>query len=119
MSVFTQANVINALAVTGTNSYYSPVQKIQNVRDCSYQLSWTGTPTGTFAVWVSNKFLPDTTTDNDWVQLSLAVAIVQPAGAASKDIADISAAPFMHMRLKYVNASGSGTITADFCGKGL
>lgn len=109
----------DAVAVSATSTYYSTPTSLKLLRHAAYTLHWTGTPTGTFTVWASNKPSPSLTDDTDWVNLSLARAITQPAGTASKDYVDVSDDPFLWSRLKYVNASGSGTITSYFTGKGF
>lgn len=110
--------VYNAVAVSSTTTYYSDKTSLKNLRDSSYHLSSIGTMTGTYAVWISNKPVPVETTDTDWVSLTLATAISQPAGSDTKDYVDLSTLPFLWVRLKYVNASGSGAITSYFTGKG-
>jgi len=107
----------NGVAVSGTTTYYSDITDVSSVLNPSYHLEWTGTPTGTFTVWGSNKENPVAANDNDWFNPTLAVAINQPAGSASKDFVDLTSWPFRKVRLKYVNASGSGTISAFVAGK--
>lgn len=111
--------VYDAVAVSSTITYYSAKSSLKNLRDGSYHLSSIGTMTGTYTVWVSNKPMPIETTDADWVSLTLATAISQPAGADAKDYVDLSSLPFLWSRLKYVNASGTGAITSYFTGKGF
>lgn len=119
MPAFAQARVMVATAVSGTTTYYSFATSLKNMSSASYQLVWTGTPTGTFTVWASNALKPLETDDTDWVQLTLAVAITQPAGSASKDIVDMTDLPFGWVRVKYVNASSSGVVDAYVVCKGL
>jgi len=107
----------DGVAVSGTTVYYSDRSQINGLADSSYQLQWTGTPNGTFIVQVSNKPDPINTTDADWITLPLSVAIVQPAGSASGDLVDLAGCPFKWVRLKYTNASSTGTIFAWFAGK--
>jgi hypothetical protein len=79
-------------------------------------LYW-GANVGTFTVQVSNKPRPVLTSDADWKTLTLAIPIVQPNGSNTGDYVDLSWLPFEWVRLKYVNASGTGTINAFFVGK--
>jgi len=105
------------VAVTGTNTYYGQESSIERIANLSYHLVWDSTITGTFTVWVSNVEAPILTTDADWVQLTLATAITQPAGASGKDWVDLSWVPARWIRVKYVNASGSANIWAYAVGK--
>jgi hypothetical protein len=102
----------NGVAVSGVATVRSDPTNINRILIAGYQLFWTGTLAGTFTVQVSNKLNPDPATDSDWSDIALDKAIVQPAGSASKDYVDLSLLPFVWMRLKYVNASGSGNIFA-------
>jgi len=97
------------LAVSGTSTYYSKAFSARDGQPVSVHLEWTGTPTGTFTLWYSNKEAPGTANDNDWVQDTTFVAS-NPAGSASKAFHTIGNLAAKRVRLKYVNASGSGTI---------
>ncbi len=110
---------VSGTTVTGTETYYSAKTSLKRLTDPSYQLFSDGTMTGTHSVWVSNKPAPSEVNDADWVQLTLAVAITQPAGADTKEFVDLSglSSP-LWIRLKYVNASGDGVVYAWFNGKG-
>lgn len=107
----------NGAAVTGAMTVYSDPTDVARILNPSYHLEWSGTPTGTFTVWGSNKVDPKLADDSDWFNPTLAVAIVQPAGTASKDFVDLAGWPFRKMRLKYVNASGTGVVNAFVAGK--
>jgi hypothetical protein len=99
-----------SVAVTGANTYYSKMWTGGDSVSYSIQVIWTGTPTGTFTLQVSDKPNPIETTDADWVT-STEVAVVNPAGAASQFLVSTVNSPHMKKRLKYVNSAGSGTIT--------
>jgi hypothetical protein len=105
------------VAVSGTSTFYGTPMDTRSILNPSLHLQWTGTPTGTFTIWGSNKRDPSLADDSDWFQITLAVAIVQPAGSAGKDFVDMSSWPFAKLRPKYVNAAGSGTIHAYPAGK--
>lgn len=107
----------NGVAVSGTTTYYGDVTDVSAILNPSYHLEWTGTPTGVFTIWGSNKENPNLANDNDWFSPTLAVPIVQPAGSASKDFVDLSGWPFRKVRPKYVNASSTGVINAHVAGK--
>lgn len=110
--------LLEGVDVSSTTTYRGTPTDIRNWTSISYDLSWTGTPTGTFTVWVTNKDVPDLTSDADWKQLSLTTAITQPAGTASGDIVDITDIPYKWIRPKYVNASSTGRIFARWQLKG-
>jgi hypothetical protein len=107
----------DGVAVSGALTFYSDMTDVSSILNPSYHLVWTGTPTGTFTVWGSNKEDPNPANDNDWFNPTLAVAIVQPAGSASKDFVDLSGWPFRKVRLKYVNSASTGVINAFVAGK--
>jgi hypothetical protein len=97
------------VAVSSTTTYYSKPWGYGGTDGHSLQLEWSGTPTGTFTQWYSNKPNPSLTDDTDWIQ-DTDFAPTNPAGSASK-MGD-NAANFKAnlKRIKYVNASGSGTL---------
>lgn len=101
----------NGVAVTGTNTYYSLMWGGEDSPGYDLHVEWTGTPTGTFTLQISDKPNPDETSDADWVA-STEVAMTNPAGSASKFRVATLTSPAYRKRLKYVNATGSGTLTA-------
>lgn len=105
-------------AVTAVQTAYSAPTDVSRCGDSGYQLAWTGTPTGVFTVQVSNRDRPVLTSDAEWSTLALAIPIVQPAGSAGADYVDLALMPFHWVRLKYVNASGTGVVFAYVSGKG-
>lgn len=100
----------DGVAVSSTNTYYSKMWSGGDSVAYSLQVVWSGTPTGTFTLQVSDKPQPNEATDTDWVT-STEVTVVNPAGSASQFLVSTTVSPHMRKRLKYVNASGSGTIT--------
>lgn len=111
-------NTKTSQAVSGTSVYRAAKTDLRSLPDASYQFIWTGTPTGTIIIQVSNLPEPPDTSDTGWNTLTLAVAITQPAGSASGDYCDLAALPFRWVRCKYTNASGSGTLAAWVAAKG-
>ncbi len=114
ISIFTTAGDTSAapvsrdgVAVSSTNTYYSTPWSGDTY---ALSLFWTGTPTGTFTMWVSDKPNPDLANDNDWRQ-DTGFAPTNPAGSASKTGDDVTNSNANLKRIKYVNASGSGTLT--------
>ena len=96
------------VAVSSTNTYYSDAINIDG-EAVSWHFVWTGTPTGTFTLWYSNKPDASAADDTDWVQ-DTGFPASNPAGSASKAFIQVAGAAGLRVRLKYVNASGSGTI---------
>lgn len=103
----------NGVTVSSTNTYYSAVFSSPYANGFSFSMEWTGTPTGTFTLWYTNKENPVLTTDADWNQ-DTTFAPTNPAGAAgSMGDGGIGNAGARLWRIKYVNASGSGTLTGN------
>lgn len=87
-----------------------------------FQLIWTGTPTGTFNVQISNDHMQD---DNGniqnagtWETVTLNTAIT---AAGSGDSAGIIAngIPAPWIRVNYTRGSGTGTLNGYFSAKGV
>lgn len=98
----------DGVAASATNTYYS--SKFSAVGGhLSFSLKTTGTLTGTFTMWYSDKEKPALDTDDDWV-LAVGPTLTNPAGAATfvKYAADGIEAGWV--RIKYVNASGTGNV---------
>jgi hypothetical protein len=102
----------NDLVVDGAmvGSITSPSTNILYMDRVGYQLSWTGTPTGTFSVEVSND-------DAIWAPLTLSVPITA-AGSADNAYIDVeTAAKFV--RVKYTVGSSTGTLQVAIAGKSI
>lgn len=89
----------------------------------SYNLSWTGTPTGTFSVEVCNDYEPSPAgvlqspaVAGNWVPLTLSTPVVA-AGSADTAFIDIDITGAAWVRLKYTRSSGTGTLNATLAGK--
>lgn len=108
-SADTQAPLTEGVAVSSTNTYYSKMWSGNNADSVALHLEWSGTPTGTFTMWFSDKPNPSEADDTDWVQ-DTSFSPTNPSGSASKFRDDMVIAPALRQRLKYVNASGSGTL---------
>lgn len=89
----------------------SEVTNIATIDNVSIQLVWTGTPTGSFYV--------DGSADGaNWTPLSLSPAPIA-SGAAGNWLIDMTQLSFLHIRVRYVASSGSGSLTVTIAGKGL
>jgi hypothetical protein len=104
--------LFTAEAVTGTNMYTSPAIQIQNLDNLGIQVSWTGTPTGTISVLCSIDGI-------NYIPLTFSPALSQPAGSAGSYLINLEEVPFPFLELQYINASGSGTLSALFFGKDI
>ncbi len=102
------------VAVSGTTTYYSKVVSAEWGDGFSLHLRWTGTPTGTFTVWKTNVPNPDYATDDDWVQDTEfnGTGSLATGGVAAKFAASVLNGKNAKWRVKYVNASGTGTVFA-------
>lgn len=108
------------VAASSTNTYYSKPWSCEQ-GSWSLQVQTTGTLTGTWTLWLSNKPHPSLTDDTDWVDISTHAGFVEtnPAGATTKWTATPDHLIGAWFRLKYVNASGTGNILAWVCTQGL
>lgn len=105
------APVLNFVAVSGTPTVYSDMWTGEDSDGYGLTVFTTGTLTGAFTLWMTDKINPDQTTDNDWVQDASFVP-TNPAGAAVKFRDDGGNAKAYRKRLKYINASGTGNLQA-------
>lgn len=104
------APLINLVAVSGTPTVYSEPWSGEDADGYGLTVFATGTLTGTFTLWMTDKPLPNYANDDDWVQDTTFVP-VNPAGAAVKFRDDGGNAKAAKKRLKYVSASGTGNLT--------
>lgn len=111
-------------AMSSTNTINSPASIINLIPGVSYEVDWTGTPTGTFAVQVSNSYSenPDGSVLNagNWTTLpssSFVGTYPAPAGAPGNGFLNLAGIESYAVRLSYTNASGAGTLTVYIAGK--
>lgn len=90
--------------MASTNTIYSQIIDISKMDNIGLEVTWTGTPTGTFSVMVSNSAI-------NFYALTFVPALAQPSGSAGGYAVDLNQVPFKYIMLQYVNASGSGTLT--------
>lgn len=90
--------------MASTNTIYSQIIDISRMDNIGLEVNWAGTPIGTFSVLVSNSGVNFNT-------LTFDPALGQPAGSAAGEAVNITQLGFKYMMLKYVNSSGSGTLT--------
>lgn len=91
-------------AMASTNTIYSQILEQSRMDNIGLEVNWTGTPTGTFSVMVSNSGI-------NFYALTFNPTLTQPTGSASGIAVNLNQLPFKYVMLKYVNASGTGTLT--------
>lgn len=99
----------DGVAVSSTTTFYSVPWYSDDGQ--SITVFATGTMTGTFTLWHTDVDTPVLTSDVDWVQ-DTAFAPTNPAGADVKFTDNTAVHKSRWKRLKYVNASGTGTVKA-------
>lgn len=90
--------------MSATASIYSQIIDISKIDNIGLEVAWSGTPTGTFSVMVSNSGI-------NFNALTFNPALAQPVGSAGGMAIDLNQVPFKFIYLKYVNSSGSGSLT--------
>ena len=99
---------------------HSPATIIGFVSGASYDLAWTGSPTGTFSVELSNTYSlnADGTVNNagQWTPVALSSPITA-SGSPDNAFINLAGLEAYAIRLTYTRTSGSGTLNATICGK--
>jgi len=92
----------------------------QSLSELGFDISWTGSPTGTFGVQVSNTYAQSgegvVINAGNWnnIVLSTVPAATGTPGTAFINVAEIAG---LWLRLNYVASSGTGTLNAVVVGK--
>ena len=86
----------------------SSVTDVTPIESVSYQIVYTGTPTGTFTVEGSHD-------EVTWEALVLSADILA-AGSADNHLINLTDLGFPKIRLKYTASSGTGTLNATIAG---
>ena len=85
-----------------------------------YDISWTGTPTGTFSVEISNTYTVDsegnTSNPGKWTPVTLSTSITA-SGSPDNAFINLAGLECYAMRLVYTFTSGSGVLNAVVCSK--
>lgn len=119
---FYSAAIVPSGAMTGSTTIYSQVFDIRYQTGCSFAPVWTGTPSGTFTVQVSNDYVPNLqnasapVTPGTWNTIQTMVP-TQPAGSASNTFIPVYAIVANYIRLVYIGSSGTGTLSGAFTAK--
>jgi hypothetical protein len=108
--------IINGASMT--TSVTGPATIIQRLPGISYDIVWTGTPTGTFQVQVSNTVVLGANgavlTAGSWTTLptsSFTGTYPVPSGSAGNGMLDVVGTECYAIRLTYTASSGSGLLT--------
>lgn len=99
-------------AMASTNTIYSNVQTVPQMHNIGLEITWTGTPTGTISILVSNS-------GNNFYALTFNPTLAQPSGSGGGYVIDLNQLPFLYYMIRYVNASGTGSLFAYICQKDL
>lgn len=94
--------VAGTMATTAT--IYSQILDISRMDNQGLEVTWTGTPTGTISILVSNSGI-------NFYALTFNPTLTQPAAAAGGYAVNLNQLPFRYMLIQYTNASGAGTLT--------
>lgn len=112
----TNKPLINAQSMAA--SFNGPATNINGIPGISYDLVWTGTPTGTFQVQVCNTHVQDnngnTITEGNWQTLpasSFTGTYPAPAGNDGNGFLDVIGTEAAWVRLQYTQVSGTGALT--------
>jgi hypothetical protein len=89
--------------MASTNTIYSQIVDLSTMDNVGLEVSWTGTPSGTFSVMGSNS-------GSFFTALTFDPALAQPSGSAGGYLVDLFTYPFKYIMLQYVNVSGSGSL---------
>lgn len=93
---------------------------LNQMSGAGYDVSWTGTPTGTFSVEISNtiKLGNDRSIvePGNWTAVTLSAPITA-SGSADNAFINLAGLQAYAVRLKYTRTSGTGTLNAVICAK--
>lgn len=101
-----------------TSSFNGPATNINGLPGISFDLVWTGSPTGTFQVQVSNSYSQDPEGNviaaGNWTTLptsSFSGTYPVPSGSGSSGFLDVVGTEAAWVRLAYTATSGTGSLT--------
>ncbi len=112
----------NIAAASMGASVTSTVTNIQFLDNIGIQLSFTGTPVGTFDVQISADHAQDAngnvTVAGNWISLTLD-PVPTASGSADSIYIDINQTSAPWLRVVYTRTSGSGTLNGYITAKGV
>lgn len=117
-----QLTLFSSQAVSSTTTYTSAASNILNLDNIGIQCNFTSTPTGTLTIEVSldhaETATGEITVAGNWITVSNSSTSIS-SGSPTNVYYDLNQLSAPWVRLKYINASGSGTLTAYLCGKSV
>ena len=88
--------------MTGTNVIHSTALDTGNLTHVAFEATWTGDPSGTFAVEGSLQ-------GANWTDLEAGIdAVTTASGVRLVNLSDVA---FRYARLSYTNSAGNGVMT--------
>lgn len=105
---------LKTLALPATGSVQTQGFQISKTRIMSFSCSWTGTPSGTLSVVVSNDSTDGV--NGTWDPYTVTVP-AQPSGGAGHTAFEITTG-FCYAAVKYAATSGTGSLNVTGHGKG-
>lgn len=124
---------IVAQTMTGTSQIFSSISNILHKDSVGVQLDWTGSPTGSFEIKVSNNYKPalaqsegfGAPNNGTWISLAIEnpltgiVATTFSTGLGSPIAINLNQLAFAWLQVVYTNASGTGVLTGNITAKSL
>lgn len=116
-------NIVNGV-MTGTTVILSVPTNITYKDSIAIQLQWTGSAVGTFEVQGSLDYNPGapqsggTANAGNWISLTLSPSPAA-SGTASQILINLNQLSFPWIRVKYTNASSTGTLNGYISAKSL
>lgn len=107
--------ITKGCAMTGTATCTSSVVSVQGFDNIALQANYSGTPTGTFFVDVSEDYNANTGNAGTWT--TLPVTLTAPTGSAGVSYMDVNQTGAAYIRVRYTNSGGSGTLNVYLGGK--
>jgi hypothetical protein len=106
-------------SMTGTSTITSSAQNISNLDNVGLEVTWTGTPNGTFGVLGSvSAAIPNAPAVN-FYGLTFNPALGAATGSAGGFLIDLNQFPFPFMKFQYTNSSSTGTLNVYIFQKDL
>lgn len=116
--------IVNAASMA--SQVISPVTIIQSLPGLSYDIAWTGTPVGTFAVQVSNTYSENNDgsvrNPGNWntiPQSAFQGVYPTPSGTSGNGFLDLTVTQAYAVRLVYNPTSSTGNLTVVTSGNVL
>lgn len=103
---------VTAGVMATTATIYSNIVDVTIKDNLGLEVTWTGTPTGTISILGSASGAA-------FYALTFSPVLTQPSGSADGYLIDLNQFPWKYILVKYVNASGSGTLSVYLTTKDL